>query len=184
MFSRTSRLRRPRSRTRRLLHLLLASVHVTLLLGSDGDSAPWSWPVETPIQVSNPYRAPATRYSAGHRGIDLVVGIGRPIRAPADGVVHFAGRVVDRPVVSIDHSGVLSSFEPLEPVVAAGESVTKGQLIGTVGRGGHCDGRCLHLGARIDGEYVSPLRFLGGIPRAVLLPMSSVRAHVPELGIR
>jgi hypothetical protein len=28
----------------------------------------------------------------------------------------------------------------------------------------------VHFGVRIDGEYVSPFLFLGGIPRAVLLP--------------
>ena len=28
---------------------------------------------------------------------------------------------------------------------------------------------CLHLGVRVDGAYVSPLLFLGGQPRAVLL---------------
>jgi murein DD-endopeptidase MepM/ murein hydrolase activator NlpD len=137
---------------------------------TDAGAGTWSWPLEQPIRIMGPYRAPATPYSAGHRGIDVVTDADTPVFAPDDGVVHFAGVVVDRPVISIDHGGVLSSFEAIEPVVRTGEAVERGQLIGTVASGGHCDGRCLHLGARIDGDYVSPLLLLGGIPRAVLLP--------------
>ena len=39
-------------------------------------------------------------------------------------------------------------------------------------RAGHCtDGpSCVHLGARVDGAYVSPLLFLGGGVPSVLLP--------------
>ncbi len=44
-------------------------------------------------------------------------------------------------------------------------------MIGTVSSGGHCAAGCVHFGVRIDGEYVSPFLFLGGLPRAVLLPM-------------
>jgi len=85
--------------------------------------------------------------------------------------VHFAGFVVDRPVLSISHpGGVLSSFEPVEATVAAGDHVRRGQVIGVL-LAGHCATPCLHLGARIGGEYVNPLLFLADVPRAVLLPM-------------
>jgi murein DD-endopeptidase MepM/ murein hydrolase activator NlpD len=50
-----------------------------------------------------------------------------------------------------------------------GDAVTRGDVIGTV-LPGHCATVCVHLGVRVDGQYVSPLRFLGGIPRAILLP--------------
>ncbi|WP_255447643.1 murein hydrolase activator EnvC [Schumannella sp. 10F1B-5-1] len=131
----------------------------------------WLWPVAAPHPVVNPYAAPPTPYSAGHRGIDIGAAAGSPVLAPADGVVHFAGVVVDRPLVSIDHGGgVLSSLEPVEPLVAKGDAVVRGQVIGTL-QPGHCgDSACVHLGVRVDGEYVSPLLWLGGVPRAVLLP--------------
>lgn len=134
-------------------------------------SARWSWPVGPPHALVRPYVAPASEYGAGHRGIDIRAPAGSLVRAPADGVVHFAGFVVDRPVLSIAHGGgVLSSFEPVVASVAAGDHVRRGQVIGML-MAGHCTAACLHVGARIDGEYVNPLLFLGEVPRAVLLPV-------------
>jgi murein DD-endopeptidase MepM/ murein hydrolase activator NlpD len=130
----------------------------------------WSWPAAPPHPLARPYLAPPTPYAAGHRGIDIRAAAGSPVLAPDDGVVHFAGMVVDRPVLSIAHGdGVLSSYEPVTSALAAGDAVTRGQVIGTL-LAGHCAMPCLHLGARVDGEYVNPLLFLGGMPWSVLLP--------------
>lgn len=133
----------------------------------------WSWPVPGPHVVVRPYLAPATPYAAGHRGVDLRAPIGTPVTAPDDGTVRFAGPVVDRGVLAIDHGPVLSSFEPVRPLVHAGEHVTRGEVIAIVAAPGatHPPG-VLHLGARVSGGYVSPLLFLGVLRRAVLLPLS------------
>lgn len=131
----------------------------------------WAWPTEAPILVEAPFRAPATPYAAGHRGVDLRASSGEPVRAPAEGVVSFAGMVAGRPVVSIDHgAGLVSSMEPVDASVVEGDAVTAGSAIGAVASGGHCEDRCVHLGVRLHGEYVSPMLYLGGVPRAVLLP--------------
>lgn len=131
----------------------------------------WSWPVAAPHPIARPFVAPETPYSAGHRGVDVRAPAGSEVRAPADGVVHFAGFVVDRPVVSIRHAGgVLSSFEPVEPLVATGDRVARGQVLGLL-LPGHCTTPCLHLGARVDGGYVNPLLFLGGLDHAILYPL-------------
>jgi Membrane proteins related to metalloendopeptidases len=139
----------------------------------DHDTVPaWRWPVDPAWQVVRPFEAPATRYSAGHRGIDLAAARGSPVYAPADGVVRFAGRVVDRPVVTLEHADdLLSSMEPVAVELPVGTVVHAGEPIGAVASGGHCDGSCLHLGVRLHGNYVSPLLYLGGVPRAVLLPL-------------
>lgn len=133
----------------------------------------WRWPVPPPIRVVAPFRAPPTPYAAGHRGIDIAAERGAGVVAPAAGIVSFAGPVAGRGVVAIDHGdGVVSAIEPVETVVTAGTRVAAGEVIGAVSSGGHCDGRCVHFGVRVHGEYVSPFLFLGGLPRAVLLPMS------------
>jgi len=122
--------------------------------------------------VVRAFEAPADRYSAGHRGIDLVAGEGDPVRAPADGEVTFVGTVVDRPVLSIRHGNdLISSFEPVTATVGEGDRVRAGQVIGIVATGAHCSGQCVHFGVRRHGQYISPVLFLGGVARAVLLPL-------------
>jgi murein DD-endopeptidase MepM/ murein hydrolase activator NlpD len=136
------------------------------------DAEHWTWPVPAPIRVVDPFRAPPTPYAAGHRGIDLRSVPGVLAVAAAPGVVSYAGQVAGRGVVAIDHGGgVVSAIEPVEASVVLGAPVAAGEAIGVVSTGGHCADRCVHFGVRIDGEYVSPYLFLGGLPRAVLLPM-------------
>lgn len=133
----------------------------------------WLWPVPSRAPVA-PYAAPPTRYAAGHRGVDFSVVSGSPVAAPASAVVRFAGVVVDRPVVTLDHGGgLLSSYEPVVAGLPVGSVVAAGAVIGSTASGGHCADGCLHVGVRVNGEYVSPMRFFAGIPRAVLLPMGS-----------
>lgn len=143
-----------------------------LVPGTVDSAAPrpaWDWPVDPPLVLIRQYIAPATAYSSGHRGVDLAAGSGT-VHAPADGVVHFAGVVVDRPVLSIRHpGGLISSYEPVETTLSKGDAVARGDPIGTV-IVGHCTGACLHFGVRFDGQYVSPLLYLGGIEPSVLLP--------------
>ena len=131
----------------------------------------WVWPVDGPRVVVRPYLAPATPYAAGHRGVDLAaVAVGDEVRAVTSGIVHFAGVVVDRPVITVRTGQVLATVEPVTPLVTTGERVEAGQVIGVL-EPGHCARPCVHLGVRVAGEYVSPLRFLGGLQRAVLLPL-------------
>ncbi|MEY2849873.1 MAG: hypothetical protein RI885_2540 [Actinomycetota bacterium] len=135
----------------------------------------WGWPVAPPHPIVRAFEAPATRYTAGHRGVDIAAASGTPVLAPADGIVHFAGVVVDRPLVSIRVDGdLIGSIEPVEPAVREGDAVQRGDVIGTVGAGGHCSGGCVHLGVRLRGDYVSPLLYLGGIPIPVLLPTRTI----------
>lgn len=135
----------------------------------------WSWPTGAPARIGRPFIAPDTRYSAGHRGIDIDAPPGSAVLAVDDGTVHFAGTVVDRPLVSIRHGEtVISSVEPVLPLVAEGEPVARGQPIGTVGTSEHCPGSCVHLGVRVHGEYVSPMLFLGELRPSVLLPTRAI----------
>jgi murein DD-endopeptidase MepM/ murein hydrolase activator NlpD len=150
---------------------MAASVHQ-----AEGASVNWAWPVSQPRMIVRPYIAPPTPYAAGHRGIDIGTSSDQlEVFSPDDGVVHFAGVVVDRPVLSIRHpGGLLSSFEPVTTGLVAGATVHRGQAVGML-QAGHCLRPCLHFGVRLHGEYLSPLNFLGGIPHSVLLPTRPLR---------
>ncbi|MDJ1372005.1 M23 family metallopeptidase [Gulosibacter molinativorax] len=134
----------------------------------------WSWPLEPVPDVTRPFDLPHP-YGAGHRGVDLNAATGAPVLAPDDGIVHFVGWVVDRPVLSIAHpNGLLSSFEPITALVAKGDAVARGQVIGHVAEDpAHSPSGGLHLGARDGDAYIDPLALLGAVPRAVLLPLGT-----------
>ncbi|MBO9577808.1 MAG: M23 family metallopeptidase [Microbacteriaceae bacterium] len=130
----------------------------------------WSWPVAAPRRVLRAFIGPPQPWMPGHRGIDVAAVEEGVVLAPADGVVRFAGTVVDRGVLSIDHGGgVLSSYEPVVPLVATGDPVVAGQIVASIAPG-HCAPGCLHVGVRHDGAYRNPLLWFGGAEWPVLLP--------------
>ncbi len=127
--------------------------------------------------VVREYRQSETPYSAGHRGIDYEATLGQAVFAPADGKVHFVGKVVDRQLISLDHGQeLLSAIEPVCSQLTKGDSVVSGQLIGEVCEGvasydPHCTPSiCLHFSIRKTGEYLSPLWFTGELTPSRLLP--------------
>lgn len=125
----------------------------------------YRWPTTAPAEVVRAFDPPEVPWGAGHRGADLALGVGEPVLAAADGVIAFAGTVVDRPVVSILHDdGLRTTYEPIEAVVVAGQQVRAGALLGHL-RAGHCppwQPSCLHWGARSGASaYVDPVALLG-----------------------
>ncbi|MHC2999073.1 peptidase M23 [Microbacterium sp. HJ5] len=137
---------------------------------ADLSSEGWVWPL-TAFRLERAFVAPAHRYAAGHRGIDLAPADAGALRAPAAGVVAFAGAVAGRGILTIDHSdGLVTTLEPIETALSPGDVVAAGDDIGTVALGGHAAAGSVHFGVRLHGEYINPLLLLGGVPRAVLLP--------------
>lgn len=58
------------------------------------------------------------------------------------------------------------------PLVAAGDAVVAGQVIGTLAASPrHAPDGGLHLGARLHGDYVDPALLLAALQHAVLLPL-------------
>ncbi|MFJ6679259.1 murein hydrolase activator EnvC family protein [Microbacterium sp. NPDC091382] len=148
---------------------LMAVMTVSGSATADDGSPEWSLPVPG-ASILVPFDAPAHDYAAGHRGIDIGP-VDGPVLSPADGVVAFAGTVVDRGVVTIDHGGGwVTSVEPVLPSVTVGEVIAAGDRIGTIAAGGHAPPGAVHVGVRREGRYVNPLLLLGRVPRAVLLP--------------
>lgn len=123
---------------------------------------PWQLPTGEAVRVSRAFDPPPIRWLSGHRGVDLQAGPGATVRAPARGVVVYAGILVDREVISLQHSGGLrSTYEPVTPEVAVGDIVQQGQAIGRL-TSGHRAG-ALHWGAKYSGDvYIDPLSMVMG----------------------
>lgn len=146
-------------------------------VGVDLASAPvvphaaWLWPVGPRHQVLRPFDVGPFRWSAGHRGVDLAVQPGSPVRAPASGRVRFVGVVAGRPVLSIDHGALISTYEPVVSGLSAGDAVAAGEVIGRLSAlPGHCSpAACLHWGVRRGETYLDPLTLLGPAARPVIL---------------
>ena len=121
---------------------------------------PAGWPLRGAPVVQRGFAPPALAWASGHRGVDLVAKPGEAILAAANGTVAFAGSIAGKPVVSIDHGSVRTTYEPVVSTLGVGEQVALGQVIGVLGSGGHCRG-CLHWGLREDKSYLDPLLLLG-----------------------
>lgn len=98
-----------------------------------------------------------------HKGIDIATRIGRPIQAPADGVVaevayeHGMGQMV-----RIDHGhGVSTLYGHLsKAAVRTGTTVRRGDRIGYVGNTGSTTGAHLHYTVMLNGIPVNPRKYL------------------------
>ncbi len=132
-----------------------AQAHSTVQHAS---GAGFVWPVSAPI--TSPF---GWRWGRMHEGIDLGAAYGTPIAAAAAGVVIYAGWEGGYGnLVVIDHGGGLATAYGHQSriAVAAGQSVSQGEIIGYVGSTGHSTGPHLHFEVRVDGEAVDPLGYL------------------------
>jgi murein DD-endopeptidase MepM/ murein hydrolase activator NlpD len=106
---------------------------------------------------------PVLHENRAHEGIDLSAPMGAPIIAPAAGVIRSVsyedgyGRTFE-----IDHgNGIVTKFAHCSRIVVrAGQSVTRGQLIATVGNSGLSTGPHLHYEVHVNGRPVDPLKYV------------------------
>lgn len=149
----------------RRIHIVTTVVLAIVLAGHPPQAAAstdtWTSPLDG-LTVDRQFDPPTDRYGPGHRGIDLVGRVGDVVRAVAPGQVTFAGQVGSVPVVTVDHGGERSTYQPVVAAVRVGDAVAAGQKIGTlVGAHSHCAVACLHLGRLAGEEYLDPLDLLG-----------------------
>jgi murein DD-endopeptidase MepM/ murein hydrolase activator NlpD len=146
--------------------------------GSEGPGAREGASHAVPLygELIRPYDAPESPFAAGHRGADVAAPQGHPVRASADGVVTFSGSVAGNLSVSVEHAdGSLSTYSYLgSALVGAGDPVTRGQPLGTVGAGHPGLGLPphVHLAARRDGVYLDPLALYVGSSHADLVALT------------
>ncbi|MDX1619985.1 MAG: peptidoglycan DD-metalloendopeptidase family protein [Nitriliruptorales bacterium] len=103
------------------------------------------------------------RWGRLHAGLDIDGDHGSPIFAAKGGVVIFAGwQGGYGKLTLIDHGdGVVTAYaHQTSQYVSQGQSVGRGEQIGTVGTTGSSTGSHLHFETRVHGGAVNPRRFL------------------------
>jgi murein DD-endopeptidase MepM/ murein hydrolase activator NlpD len=157
----------------RLLLTVALAFGVPAPLTAPPGSTAYGWPLSGSPTVTRPFEPPPERWLPGHRGVDLGAAAGATVRSAGPGVVAFAGMVAGRPLVSVDHAGGLrTTYEPVSPVVRAGQPVETGTVLGTLlpGHAGCPVEACLHWGLRSGEVYLDPLSLLE-LARVRLLPL-------------
>src|SRR5699024_2162652 len=141
--------------------VLVASLTTTVLAPAAADDS-WAWPLDPRPAVVERFDPPDDAYGPGHRGLDLAGAVGDDVRAVADGTVAYVGHIAGVGIVTIDHGGVESTYQPLDPSVARGARVEGGETIGTLtDTDSHCaPDACLHIGRIVDDAYRDPLALL------------------------
>jgi len=117
-----------------------------------GDLTGWEWPMNTSLwMISSPFGPRTTPYVGYHYGIDITgSGVtGTPIWAISAGTVitsTFNTRAGNWCMIS-HPDGTRSQYMhmPTLPLVSVGDVVTKGQIIGSVGKTGDATGPHLHF---------------------------------------
>lgn len=112
---------------------------------------------------------PLLHIARPHEGIDVAGPMGAPIVAPAAGVVTRVGKETGYGLVmEIDHSnGIVTKYAHCSKVVVrAGQRVTRGQVIATIGSSGLSTAPHLHYEIHVNGKVVDPLTYVlpGAIP--------------------
>ena len=113
-------------------------------------SSPFGWRIHPVLQVR-----------LFHKGVDYEASAGTPVRAAADGVIEDYGyRGNYGNYIRLRHTGRLETayahLAGFSPVLAAGASVHRGDVIGYVGSTGISTGPHLYYEVLVDGRQIDP----------------------------
>jgi len=143
------------------------------------------WPTPGYTTITSPFgkrSSPTAGASSYHKGVDIAAAEGSDILAITDGIISFAGFLGGGGyTLTLTASPFQISYCHLSPIylVEEGMQVHKGQVIARVGpkyvygvpgnrytdssgrpTNGATTGVHLHLGFRLDGDYVNPMEYL------------------------
>ncbi len=125
---------------------------------------PSIWPCKGWLTSGFGYRnSPFTGQREMHKGLDIAARFGQPIKAPADGVITYAGRKGGLgKVVVIEHGYGYSTRlgHSSKIVVKVGDRIKRNQVIAYVGNTGRSTGPHLHYEIRVNGVPVNPFNYL------------------------
>ncbi len=147
----------------------------------------WTWPADGP--VLRPFVLGDDPYAAAqHRGVDIASSSGEPVRAPASGVVSFAGTVPGggRTVTIQTADGYSVTLVHLGAVgVERGQELAEGAGVGSAGRSGQAEHAepYVHMGVRVTADpngYLDPLGLLPARQPPPPAPPAPPAEQVPE----
>ncbi len=125
---------------------------------------PTLWPVHGMVTSGFGHRlSPFTGNVSMHNGVDIAAPTHTVVRAPADGIVTFAGfdSGLGRTVRIFHGFGLETLYGHLSSIaVRTGQRLRKGARIGAVGSTGMSTGPHLHYQVAKHGVPVNPLRYL------------------------
>jgi murein DD-endopeptidase MepM/ murein hydrolase activator NlpD len=126
---------------------------------------PLHLPLNDVVRMTSGYgvrRDPFRHTIAMHAGVDFKSGMNSPVYATADGKVNVAGweGAYGRMVEIIHDNGVATRYAHLSAImVAVGDKVRRGDMVGKLGNTGRSTGPHLHYETRVKGRAVDPVRF-------------------------
>lgn len=133
--------------------------------------AAWVWPVKG--EIERKYAVETLAYDVTmkdwrtHDGIDVLADKGTVVRAASDGKVESITQDdLYGTTVTIDHgNGLKSTYSNLadKPTVKQGDSVSAGDVIGSIGATALCEvgqGSHVHIAMSKDGNSVDPTKYL------------------------
>jgi murein DD-endopeptidase MepM/ murein hydrolase activator NlpD len=100
---------------------------------------------------------------AFHKGVDISADPGKPVKAPADGIVVRAGRIGSYGrAVQLSHGyGVTTLYGHLHDLsVRPGQRIRRGDVVGTVGNSGRATGYHLHYEVRVNNDAQDPVQYM------------------------
>lgn len=124
-----------------------------------GTAPYFNWPVANG-RLSSGF---GLRHGAMHEGVDIAVPAGTPVIAAATGQVIFVGRMRGYGnLVILQHQNHFVSVYAHDStnLVREGQVVSRGQMIGRVGRTGRTTGANLHFEVRYNNIARNPLLYL------------------------
>ncbi len=133
-------------------------------------ASPWRFTAHSPLPLLQPVQGRVSspfglrRYFNGqprspHKGLDIAAPQGTPVLSAADGqVVNTGDYFFSGLTIFIDHGqGVVTMYGHLHDIhVQPGESVQRGQPIGSVGKTGRATGPHLHWGVSLNNTLIDP----------------------------
>ena len=127
-------------------------------------SLPSRWPVRGPVNSDfGQRRSPWAPSSEFHSGIDIGASIGTAVKAPAPGVVVFAGQHPEYGITVIIQHGndTKSLYGHLSRLnVAMDQQVQRGDTIALTGNTGRSSGPHLHYEIQVKGQPVNPHSYI------------------------